>query len=507
MENNLKKNNNSVEKLKLTRKSKINLGIDISLATLFFIFLTMNIFMYSRMEYIEQKLYKIKNHNFFSLIIIDDFNLLKKFKKVSYIVFDILAGIEFLVLYINIIYLFFHPFIGLKLIFVVNLSHFGIILLKIIIQSYRPFWKFKTDKFVEETECKTDYASPSLPLFFFCFFYLYSILSFQKMKKNNFKMIYRIILFFIHFLLTFSVIIILGEILDEYFHQLIFTTILGYILICILLAKDKNIHNFIFQSLKNIYNARKNKIKIFFYITGLLIITLISTYFIDEYNISSIKQKLKKCKEKKLFGMKESLKDLGYIFGIIGAVWGASFTLERNISKWWGKNSNCILIIKFIIMLIFNGLFITLKFFLPKLISDIELNFVLSMLINYLQNYFTFGIIPLIFNKFGLISKDKKINLFKKSIFKEEKDDYGFIDLDIEQKKEIENKDEKKSNEETNNIKNNLIENNKYQKNKQENEEIYGNSNLVENVQNLEEEEEYLYLEGIDEPNNNEINK
>ena len=327
------------------------------------------------------------------------------------------------------------------------------------------------------------------------------------MKKNNFKMIYRIILFFIHFLLTFSVIIILGEILDEYFHQLIFTTILGYILICILLAKDKNIHNFIFQSLKNIYNARKNKIKIFFYITGLLIITLISTYFIDEYNISSIKQKLKKCKEKKLFGMKESLKDLGYIFGIIGAVWGASFTLERNISKWWGKNSNGILIIKFIIMLIFNGLFITLKFFLPKLISDIELNFVLSMLINYLQNYFTFGIIPLIFNKFGLISKDKKINLFKKSIFKEEKDDYGFIDLDIENKKEIENKDEKKSNEETNNIKNNLIENNKYQKNKQENEEIYGNSNLVENVQNLEEEEEYLYLEGIDEPNNNEINK
>ena len=158
-------------------------------------------------------------------------------------------------------------------------------------------------------------------------------------------------------------------------------------------------------------------------------------------------------------------------------------------------------------MLVFNGLFMTLKFFLPKLISDIELNFVLSMLINYLQNYFTFGIIPLIFNKFGLISKEKKINLFKKSIFKEEKDDYGFIDLDIEKKKEIENKDEKKSNEETNSIKNNLIENNKYQKNKEENEEIYGNSNLVENVQNLEEEEEYLYLEGIDEPNNNEINK
>jgi hypothetical protein len=326
------------------------------------------------------------------------------------------------------------------------------------------------------------------------------------MKKQNFTTIYRILLFFIHFALLFCVIIIFGELLDEYFHQLIFTTILGYILICFLLAKDKNIHNFIFQSLKNIYNSRKNKIKIFFYITGLLIITLISMFFIDEYNKSSIKQILKKCKGKQLFGISESLKDLGYIFGIVGAVWGASFTLERNISKWWGKNSKRILIIKFIIIIIFNGMFITLKYFLPKLISDIEINFVLSMLINYIQNYFTFGIIPLILSKFGLISKDEKINLFKRSIFKEEKDDDGFIDLDMDKNKKKEDKEGNKNNEEMNKIKNNLIENDKNQKNKDENEEIYGHSNLVENVQNLEEEE-YLYLEGIDEPNKNEIIK
>ena len=39
-----------------------------------------------------------------------------------------------------------------------------------------------------------------------------------------------------------------------------------------------------------------------------------------------------------------------------------------------------------------------------------------------------------------------------------------------------------------------------YDKNKEEKEEIYGHSNLVENVQNLEEEgeEEFLYLEGIE---------
>ena len=305
----------------------------------------------------------------------------------------------------------------------------------------------------------------------------------------------------------------MGETFDEFFHQLIFSSILGYILICFLLAKDKNIHNFIFQTLKNIYNARKYKIKIFFYITGLLIITLIASFFIDENNIYSIKQKLKNCKDVKLFGIKESLKDLNYLFNIVGAVWGSSFTLDKKLRKWWEKSSKAILIIRLIIIIIFNGAFMTLKYFLPKLIIDAEFNFVINILINFLQNFLTFGIIPLILDRFGLISND---NLFRPSIFKKEKDDEIII-LNTENKEEDkkENENEKNENDKEENAKINIKnENDKNekdeninQKNKEENKKIYGDSNLVENVQNEDEEEGYLYLEGIDEDNKNEIIK
>ena len=523
MENNLIKNKppEPTEKLNLNKKTKINLTLDFTLVTLFSIFFIMNIFLFSKMELIEQKLYKIKNHNYFSLLKIVDFNTFKIFKKASYIILSILAGLEFLILYINIIYLIFHPFIGLKLNFVINISHFGIIILKILLQGNRPFWKYQNNKLIEETLCKTDYASPSPSIFFFSFFYLYSILSFQKLKKQKLKLLYRFFIFFIHLILIFIIILIfMGETFDEFFHQLIFSTVLGYILICFLLAKDKNIHNFIFQTLKNIYNARKYKIKIFFYITGLMIITLIASLFIDENNIYSIKQKLKNCKDVKLFGIKESLKDLDYLFNIVGAVWGSSFTLDKNLRKWWGKSSKAILIIRLIIIIIFNGAFITLKYFLPRIIIDAEFNFVINILINFLQNFLTFGIIPLIFDKFGLISKDGQINLFKPSLFKKEKDDEMIIlNMDNNEEDKKEKEKDKNENKKEENAKINIIKkendkndkdeniNNINQKNIEENKEIYGDSNLVENVQNEDEEEGYLYLEGIDEDNQNEIIK
>jgi hypothetical protein len=221
------------------------------------------------------------------------------------------------------------------------------------------------------------------------------------LKKKKIQLIQRILIILIHPILIFGMLIALSSTLNEYLHQLIFTIILGYFLICLLLVRDKKIHNFIFQTLKNIYNARKYKIKTFFYVIGLIIITLISSYFIDENDLDNIKQKLKDCSDDNLFGMKESLNDIGHISSIVGAVWGASFTLEKNISKWWGKSSNLILLIKIIIIIVFNGSFVIIKIYLPK-INDTELIFLLNMFINFIQNFLSFGIIPLLLDKFGL---------------------------------------------------------------------------------------------------------
>lgn len=528
MEDNLTKSNSvtndQLKKLKLTRKSKVNLFIIISIVTLFALFFIMNVVIHTKLEAIEIKLYKSKKKFFFSFLFFDDIDKLINFKNIINIIFEILAGLEFLIVYINIIYLILHPFIGLKLIFIVNLSYFSLILLKIIIQAHRPLWELKIEKLNKEIDCKTDYASPSPWIFFICFFYFYSIISVQKLKKQKFKLTQRCLIFFFHFIIIFIIIIILEISLDVFFHQLIFSTTLGYILICLLLSKEKNVHHFIFQTLKNIYNTRKYKIKIFFYVIGLLIITLISSFFIDENDLNTIKQELKDCPTK-LFGMQESLRNTGNIFGIVGAVWGASFTLEKNISKWWEKSPNIISILKIIIIILFNGLFIILKYFSFKYINENELNFVISIVLNFFQNFVSFGIIPLIFEKFGLIEnkkrykrdnklkniniEDEQIILFRTSIFKEEKEksDDGFVVYDKEIKKNLineEGKDKKNTKEEgiqqitgEENEENEII----YDKKKEDKEELYENSNLVENVQNLEdeEEEEYLYLEGIEE--------
>ena len=110
-------------------------------------------------------------------------------------------------------------------------------------------------------------------------------------------------------------------------------------------------------------------------------------------------------------------------------------------------------------------------------------------------------------------NEDDQLILFKNSIFKEEKEkgDDGFVILDKERKKS-DHYEEKEKDKYKNIVKEEIkpnqeeeVEENEfiYNKNKEENGEIYGNSNLVENVQNLEEEEEeYLYLEGIEEENN-----
>ena len=110
-------------------------------------------------------------------------------------------------------------------------------------------------------------------------------------------------------------------------------------------------------------------------------------------------------------------------------------------------------------------------------------------------------------------NEDDQLILFKNSIFKEEKEkgDDGFVILDKERKKS-DHYEEKEKDKHKNIVKEEIkpnqeeeVEENEfiYNKNKEENGEIYGNSNLVENVQNLEEEEEeYLYLEGIEEENN-----
>jgi hypothetical protein len=305
---------------------------------------------------------------------------------------------------------------------------------------------------------------------------------------------------------------------------------------------DKKIHNFIFKVLKNIYNTRIYKMKIFFYILGVVILTKISINFIEEKDSNIIKQTLKNisiCNDEDFenFGIKQSFIELSYIFGVVGAFWGASFTVEKNIGKWWGSSSKRIFAIKVLSIFLVNSFFIFSKYYSPYLFNtyQYELNFILKSLLNFLQYFFLFGIIPIILEKIKLIEKkrrkssgnskniirdedDDDIILFRTSIFKDEKkdeDNEGFVVLDKEVVKkgslnEIEEK-RKKEKDKNNNGDN---ENEALNKSDEEiiiidkkdgkTEEIYGPSPLVENVHNLEDEEEYqLVYEGMNDGDEN----
>ena len=523
-------------KLKLTKKSKLNLILRTIIITLFSVFFAMNLILYSKLESIELKLYNQKKYYFFSFLLSNNIMVSQKFKLYIDKVISILASLNTLNVYNSIVYLTFHPFIGLKLVFVVNISHYLLILIKIILQAHRPFWDLIKEEISNESLCKNDYASPSINLFFCCFFSLYSIITIQLIQKKKFNNLQKYLLFIFHFIFVGLLVIILGVTLDEYLHQLIFTIILGFVLICLLLEFDKNIHNSIFKTLKNVYNTRIYKMKIFFYIMGLVAITFISLYFIDENDLIIIKQKIKNiqsCEDEdfQMFGIKKSFNDLSYIFGVLGAFWGAAFTVEKNIGKWWGGESKKLFVIKVISIIIMNILFIIIKYYLPYIFNNYEFNFVLGALLNFLQYFCLFGIIPLFLHQMELIEKRKKLKnnkesikksikneeddnviLFKTSIFKDEKkkeDNEGFVILNKEVKKRSEVTEEKdedekidyKKYEELNlsdddNEENEII----YDKKKEEKEQIYDPSPLVENVQKLEDDEgEYnlVYEEGM----------
>ena len=129
-----------------------------------------------------------------------------------------------------------------------------------------------------------------------------------------------------------------------YHHQIVYNIILSIVAIVFLIDYDTKIYNFIFKSLKNLYNTRVYKMKIFYFVTGLFILGYLGLFFIEENNKNEIInniQKNKDCTEYDIdtFGLKEAILNTSFLVGLIGAFWGASFTVEKKVGNWrnWNK--------------------------------------------------------------------------------------------------------------------------------------------------------------------------
>jgi hypothetical protein len=268
--------------------------------------------------------------------------------------------------------------------------------------------------------------------------------------------------------------------------------------------------------------------KILFYVIGLFSIGLLSLYFVEENDINKIKDKISEnsnCTDDDLamFGIKQGLLNLSYLSGVVGAFWGASFTVENKVGKWWSKRSLKKSVIKIIFILVICAIFILIKYFLKILKGKFELYFTINAVLYFFECYCIFGLLPLFFQYMGfnehyIVKNYEKINVnlrneeevqfFRTTIFETEtkgkrKDSYVVVDKDDQNEKSMQNLKENENfekidkkyecdindmNKEKDKMKDIMGENEDNEGN--ENLELYHTtSTIIKNVRKREEEE------------------
>lgn len=263
--------------------------------------------------------------------------------------------------YILLIYMIYHPFIAVKIVFVTHMVAFFFVLMRCLFQAYRPIWITS----VSVTElCLTSYANPSMHFYFLTFISLYSLLCVHLVKRKS-KRLGKckklLMLFFLIIYITFFGFLILIKRIN-YLYQVNFSFTMSLLIIVVCLDLENLIHNFIFNALKNVLKIRKYKIKIFLLILTSNIFAIFIYNFIDAelldllFNNDLLKQHCTKS-EMMNIGLKSTFTEITYNYGIIGAYWGTSLTVEKNCGQWWEssfKNS----LGKIVITLLLGGIYI-----------------------------------------------------------------------------------------------------------------------------------------------------
>lgn len=452
-------------KISLSKKSKITLVLRVMIISFCCLFFSFGAIVDRGLEEIE--INSFLNNKFLSNDNSETFEYFVNYTTI------ILGSYQAIGVYINIIYLVVHPFMGLKLILVCTLSQYLIVILQVLYESHRPSWDSVN---IKSIVCRNTFPNPSLYLFYSAFFYLYLFINFNMFKKKKFTSKQKIIIMVIY--LIYLGINFLLYIVDFflYYHQIVYTLILSLVVIVILIDYETRIYNFIFNSLKNLYNTRVYKMKIFYLVSGLFTFGYLGLFFIeDSEDLSTVRMNIIKKDDKecikgiKTLGKKESILYTSFLGALVGAFWGASFTVEKKVGKWWSKKSRKKSFIKIICILFICGIFITLDILMEELKNRYELLFVLKIILNYFESYCIFGLMPLFFQKIGYnddyisqsyekinlkLTNEDDVQLFRKSIFinenKGKKD--VFVVLDREEKNKKDDKNENKNLKEDENI-------------------------------------------------------
>ena len=417
-------------KKKLTKNTKLELFLRIFLFSLTIMFIPLSIMATNGFDKIEKEIIfeKIKN------LVTHD-----KLLKIPKIIHKIFLSKDFVLGISCTLYNIVHPYISLKILFASSTFYYIIILMKFINQPKRPLWEIMNNNNINDIIiCETSFSSPCEEIFFISFYFLYPIFCIRSFYSNGqiMNIFAKIIIFIIYLLLIIieHIYLLLYEL--NYFHEIIYTDMLTLIFICILIDFDSKFQKKFFDSTKNLFKTRKNKLKILLFCCFLFTIgAMLFNFILPSKLLYEVIDKLsnnESCtvEQKENFGMKSTFINISFIFSMLGGFWGACLTLEYNPGEWWYQpliieetemdkirndyddilenKINCceifLLIVKCIIIII---IYAALCFGFEQ-IPYITFEFSLMMnIIKYFSiTFICFGIMPIMF---GFLHMNKKV--------------------------------------------------------------------------------------------------
>ena len=396
-------------KIHFSRTSLMLLILRIILIVLFMILLTSETVYHEVLESIEHNKMKLSSITFIS----NDFT--SSFISISSLY--ILGSTEGIMVITSIIYAFIHPFIGLKLVVTTSLACYVLQMFQTFYQRQRPFWVID-DLNRKIIACPSSYGFPSNSIFITSFFYLDMVVVFIKSNRNESKTavdtkpsihkqqstLCRNILLIIIYIIILSItmfILLINQI--NYLYQIVFSIALSSISICVLIDFDTVIHNYLLKSLKNIYKVRKYKVKIFFYISFLIIFAYVLLQLVPEdLSLNAVEDNFRKfvmndkitCSyaDMQMMGAKATFLNSANVVGIIGSYWGVSLTIEKRIDI-WDSNVRYSRIKKIAGVVVLNVLFVFVSMIN---VDTFELKYVFLCVKYLVYYYLLMGIIPFI---------------------------------------------------------------------------------------------------------------
>ena len=210
------------------------------------------------------------------------------FNKLYFKIFSSFCSLAFadrdiIILYNVGLYMIIQPFKIIKVIIVTNTGYFLIVILRLIYKENRPYWELIGNSNVM---CSYSYASPSLHLFMTAFYWTYLGIQFCFNYKDNMsrsqKFLVVLGIIIINLLNTLNLLINF----QNYIYQLNNGLVISLVLVCIFVDLENKIHNFLLNTMKNVYKIRKYKIQSFLLMIFIFLFGTIIYNFMENDSLS-----------------------------------------------------------------------------------------------------------------------------------------------------------------------------------------------------------------------------